>query len=65
MALVLVAMQFSMARDRDRAGCFRAFLANQWVGLVVFVGIAAHYALGCIAHGPRPGAARPGAARGV
>jgi 4-hydroxybenzoate polyprenyltransferase len=45
-ALALVAVQFWMARGRDRAGCFRAFLANQWVGLVVFVGIAAHYALG-------------------
>ena len=43
---VLVAVQFWLARGRDRGGCFRAFLANQWVGLVVFVGIAAHYALG-------------------
>ena len=45
-ALVLVGVQFWMARGRDRAGCFRAFLANQWVGLAVFAGIAAHYALG-------------------
>ncbi len=45
-ALVLVLVQFWMARGRDRAGCFRAFLANQWVGLVVFAGIATHYALG-------------------
>ena len=44
-SLLLVGVQFWMARRRDRAGCFRAFLANQWVGLAVFVGIAAHYAL--------------------
>ncbi|HEU0153450.1 MAG TPA: 4-hydroxybenzoate octaprenyltransferase [Arenimonas sp.] len=45
-ALAVVALQFWMARRRDRAGSFQAFLANQWVGLAVFAGIAAHYALG-------------------
>ena len=45
-ALALVGVQFWMARGRDRPGCFRAFLANQWVGLAVFAGIATHYALG-------------------
>ncbi|GAB2500073.1 4-hydroxybenzoate octaprenyltransferase [Arenimonas alkanexedens] len=44
-AFVLVLLQFWMARGRDRAGSFRAFLANQWVGLVIFVGIALHYLL--------------------
>ncbi|WP_457096976.1 4-hydroxybenzoate octaprenyltransferase [Lysobacter sp. P5_B9] len=39
-AAVLVACEFWMARARDRDGCFRAFLHNQWVGLVVFAGIA-------------------------
>jgi 4-hydroxybenzoate polyprenyltransferase len=39
-ATVLVACEFWMARARDRDGCFRAFLHNQWVGLVVFAGIA-------------------------
>ncbi|RZA22394.1 MAG: 4-hydroxybenzoate octaprenyltransferase [Lysobacteraceae bacterium] len=42
---VLVAVEFAMARHRDRAGCFRAFLHNHWVGLAVFAGIAADYAL--------------------
>ena len=32
--------QFAIARDRTPANCFRAFLANQWVGLVIFSGIA-------------------------
>ncbi len=33
-----------LIRHRDRDACFRAFLHNNWVGLVVFLGIAAHYA---------------------
>ena len=43
---VLVLRQFWIARDRKREHCFEAFLSNQWVGLAVFAGIAAHYALG-------------------
>jgi 4-hydroxybenzoate polyprenyltransferase len=35
-----IAWQFALARDRQPAHCFRAFLGNQWVGLVVFLGIA-------------------------
>ncbi|HZH43478.1 MAG TPA: 4-hydroxybenzoate octaprenyltransferase [Lysobacter sp.] len=38
---LLVAWEFWRARDRDRDGCFRAFLHNQWVGATVFAGIAA------------------------
>jgi 4-hydroxybenzoate polyprenyltransferase len=38
---VLVAIQFAMAHQRSPEGCFRAFLHNNWVGLVVFVGIVA------------------------
>jgi 4-hydroxybenzoate polyprenyltransferase len=32
-----------LARDRDRPGCFQAFLQNHWIGMVVFSGILAHY----------------------
>lgn len=35
-----IAWQFVHARDRTRQHCFDAFLSNQWVGLVVFAGIA-------------------------
>src|SRR4249919_1423002 len=35
-----VAWQFVVAGDRRPENCFRAFLANQWVGLVLFLGIA-------------------------
>ena len=43
-AALLVAWQFLAGRQRDRAGCFRAFLSNHWVGMAVFAGIAATYA---------------------
>jgi 4-hydroxybenzoate polyprenyltransferase len=42
-AVVLVAYEFVVARDRNRAECFRAFLHNQWVGMAVFIGIAVNY----------------------
>ena len=35
-----IAWQFAVARDRRPENCFRAFLGNQWVGFVVFLGIA-------------------------
>ncbi|MDI9238153.1 4-hydroxybenzoate octaprenyltransferase [Lysobacter sp. LF1] len=44
-ALALVAYEFAIARGRDRAACFRAFLHNHWVGLVVFAGIAVDLAM--------------------
>ncbi|MEJ7746637.1 MAG: 4-hydroxybenzoate octaprenyltransferase [Luteimonas sp.] len=45
-ALLLVVNEFALAWHRDRDGCFRAFLHNQWVGATVFAGIALDYALG-------------------
>lgn len=47
LALFVVATLFLrqqwLIRRRDPDGCFRAFLNNNWVGLVLFVGIVAHY----------------------
>ena len=40
-----IGWQFVIARDRRPENCFRAFLANQWVGLTVFVGIALDLAI--------------------
>lgn len=34
-----------LIQDRKREQCFKAFKHNQWVGFVVFLGIAADYAL--------------------
>jgi 4-hydroxybenzoate polyprenyltransferase len=45
LALVLVAWEFGVARQRAREACFRAFLHNNWVGLVIFAGIALDFAL--------------------
>ncbi len=39
-ASVLVVYQYFLIRNRSREGCFRAFLNNNWVGCVIFVGIA-------------------------
>ncbi len=44
-AALLVAWEFLLARYRDRDACFRAFLHNHWVGLAIFAGIAADFAL--------------------
>ena len=34
-----------LIRDRSRAGCFKAFRLNHWLGCAVFAGIAAAYAV--------------------
>ncbi len=39
----MMAYHLWLARDRQPAGCFQAFLHNHWIGLVVFLGIALHY----------------------
>jgi 4-hydroxybenzoate polyprenyltransferase len=35
--------QLWLIRDRDRDGCFRAFLNNNYVGMSVFIGLALEY----------------------
>ena len=35
----LIIYQYTLIRNRDRVLCFKAFLHNNWVGMVVFVGI--------------------------
>lgn len=41
----LFAQQLWMSRGRTRDGCFRSFLNNNWVGMVVFLGLVGHYAV--------------------
>jgi 4-hydroxybenzoate polyprenyltransferase len=44
LAATLIALwHYRLIRKRDRAGCFRAFLGNHWLGLAVFAGIVADY----------------------
>lgn len=42
-AAALMAYHLWLARDRQPAGCFAAFLHNHYIGMVVFIGIALHY----------------------
>jgi len=44
-AAVLAAHHQYLIRDREPAACFRAFLANNYLGMVVFLGLVADYAL--------------------
>ncbi|XAH24278.1 4-hydroxybenzoate octaprenyltransferase [Xylophilus sp. GW821-FHT01B05] len=44
-ALVQVFWHWSLIRRRTREGCFHAFRVNHWLGLTVFAGIAAGFAL--------------------
>lgn len=42
-AACLMAYHLWLARDRQPAGCFAAFLHNHIIGLVIFIGIVLHY----------------------
>ena len=42
-AAAMMAWHLWLARDRQPAGCFQAFLKNHLIGLVIFVGIVLHY----------------------
>jgi 4-hydroxybenzoate polyprenyltransferase len=42
-ARLLMLYHYTLIRGRGREGCFKAFLHNNWVGGVIFAGIAANY----------------------
>ena len=42
-ALVLACRQYILIKQRDKANCFKAFLHNNWIGLAIFIGLAAQY----------------------
>jgi 4-hydroxybenzoate polyprenyltransferase len=42
-AAILMAWHQWLARDRQPAACFRVFLHNHYIGMIVFVGIVLHY----------------------
>ena len=39
----MMAWHLWLARDRQPAGCFEAFLKNHHIGMVIFIGIVLHY----------------------
>lgn len=43
LAIVLIAYQYTMIKNRDPARCFAAFKHNHWVGASLFAGIILHY----------------------
>ncbi len=42
-ALLLACRQYVLIKSRDKSNCFKAFLHNTWIGLVLFIGIVAEY----------------------
>ncbi len=44
-AACLMVYHQHLARNREKEGCFRAFLHNHYIGMVVFIGIVLHYSL--------------------
>jgi len=38
-----VGWHFVLIRERSREGCFKAFRLNHWLGLTLFIGVAASY----------------------
>ena len=42
-ALLLALWQYILIKSRDKSNCFKAFLHNNWIGLVLFIGLAAEY----------------------
>ena len=38
-AAAIAAWHYTLIRGRSRAGCFRAFRLNHWVGFAIFAGV--------------------------
>ena len=43
LAGLCVVMQYRWIRTRQRDGCFKAFMNNNWMGAAVFAGLALDY----------------------
>ncbi len=45
LAAALMGYHYTLIKDRDPSGCFKAFLHNNWVGAAIFGGIALEFLL--------------------
>jgi 4-hydroxybenzoate polyprenyltransferase len=45
LAVAQAAWHYTLIRDREREGCFKAFRLNHWLGFTLFAGVVAGYAL--------------------
>ena len=43
LAGLLIAVEYALMHTRQREGCFKAFVFNNWIGAVIFAGIAADF----------------------
>ncbi len=48
-AAILMAWHQWVARDRQPAACFKVFLHNHYIGMIVFIGIVLHYTFNPVA----------------
>jgi len=46
---MMMAYHLWLARDRQPASCFAAFLHNHYIGMTVFIGIVLHYTFNPVA----------------
>ena len=44
-ALMLIVWQYQLIKKRVKVDCFNAFLANNWIGFAIFIGLAIQYLL--------------------
>jgi 4-hydroxybenzoate polyprenyltransferase len=43
LAALIAVYHYFLIRTREKPGCFKAFLGNNWLGFAVFLGLSAHY----------------------
>jgi 4-hydroxybenzoate polyprenyltransferase len=44
-AIALVIWQYQMIKNRSEINCFKAFLANNWIGFILLINLVAEYYL--------------------
>lgn len=42
-AFLLMLWEYKLIQKRHKTDCFKAFLANNWIGLAIFIGLVFEY----------------------